>query len=208
LPVLGYDPLIPPALLCAEVPLTARSRRTVLEAREEVVSVVTSTDAKQRLLVITGPSLIHDPDAALEYCHRLMALKEKYKDDLLIIMRSYVEKPRTTIGWKGLINDPDVDNSFRINKGLRLARRLFVDLTDRGMPIASEMLDTISAQFLADLLSVGAVGARTTESELHRELASGLNFPVGFRNGTDGTLGIAIDYDWSCQASTPLLINH
>lgn len=193
MPVRGYDPLIPPALLCSEIPQTAKSRRTVLESCEEVVSAVTGTDAKRRLLVIIGPCLIYDPCAALEYCNRLMVLKEKYKDDLLIVMRSYIEKPRTTVGWKGLINDPDIDDSFRINKGLRLARQLFVDITEMGMPVASEMLDTISPQFLADLLSVGAVGARTTESELHRELASGLGFPVGFRNGTDGTLGIAID---------------
>lgn len=123
----------------------------------------------------------------------LLKEKEKHKDELLIVMRSYLEKPRTTVGWKGLINDPDIDNSFKINKGLRLSRQLFVDLTSRGMPIASEMLDTISPQFLADLLSVGAIGARTTESQLHRELASGLSFPVGFKNGTDGTLGVAID---------------
>jgi 3-deoxy-7-phosphoheptulonate synthase len=120
-------------------------------------------------------------------------LKEKYHDELLIIMRSYLEKPRTTVGWKGLINDPEIDNSFQIKKGLRLSRQLFVDLTDKGMPLASEMLDTISPQFLADCLSIGAVGARTTESQLHRELASGLSFPVGFKNGTDGTLGVAID---------------
>jgi 3-deoxy-7-phosphoheptulonate synthase len=123
----------------------------------------------------------------------LLKEKEKHKDELLIVMRSYLEKPRTTVGWKGLINDPDIDNSFNINKGLRLSRQLFVDLTSKGMPLASEMLDTISPQFLADLLSVGAVGARTTESQLHRELASGLSFPVGFKNGTDGTLGVAID---------------
>lgn len=123
----------------------------------------------------------------------LLKEKEKHKDELLIVMRSYLEKPRTTVGWKGLINDPDIDNSFKINKGLRLSRQLFVDLTSKGMPIASEMLDTISPQFLADLLSVGAVGARTTESQLHRELASGLSFPVGFKNGTDGSLGVAID---------------
>lgn len=122
-----------------------------------------------------------------------MKLKEKYQDDLVIVMRSYLEKPRTTVGWKGLINDPDIDNSFQINKGLRLSRQLFVDLTTKGMPIASEMLDTISPQFLADLLSIGAIGARTTESQLHRELASGLSFPVGFKNGTDGTLGVAVD---------------
>lgn len=155
--------------------------------------MVNGTDAKQRLLVIIGPCSIHDPKAALDYCDLLLEEKEKHKDELLIVMRSYLEKPRTTVGWKGLINDPDIDNSFKINKGLRLSRQLFVDLTSRGMPIASEMLDTISPQFLADLLSVGAVGARTTESQLHRELASGLSFPVGFKNGTDGTLGVAID---------------
>jgi len=120
-------------------------------------------------------------------------LKKLYKDDLLIVMRSYLEKPRTTVGWKGLINDPDIDNSFNINKGLRTSRQLFLDLTEKGMPVASEMLDTISPQFVADLISVGAVGARTTESQLHRELASGLSFPVGFKNGTDGSLDVAID---------------
>lgn len=143
--------------------------------------------------MVIGPCSIHDPQAALEYCDRLLKEKEKHKDELLIVMRSYLEKPRTTVGWKGLINDPDIDNSFKINKGLRLSRQLFVDLTSRGMPIASEMLDTISPQFLADLLSVGAVGARTTESQLHRELASGLSFPVGFKNGTDGSLTVAVD---------------
>lgn len=154
---------------------------------------MTGTDEKHRLLVVIGPCSIHDPSAALEYCDKLLALKEKYKDDLLIVMRSYLEKPRTTVGWKGLINDPDIDNSFQINKGLRTSRQLFVMLTAKGMPLASEMLDTISPQFLADLLSVGAVGARTTESQLHRELASGLSFPVGFKNSTDGSLGVAVD---------------
>ena len=155
--------------------------------------MVNGRDANQRLLVIIGPCSIHDREAALEYCDMLLKEKEKHKNELLIVMRSYLEKPRTTVGWKGLINDPEIDNSFQINKGLRLSRQLFVDLTSRGMPIASEMLDTISPQFLADLLSVGAIGARTTESQLHRELASGLSFPVGFKNGTDGTLGVAID---------------
>jgi 3-deoxy-7-phosphoheptulonate synthase len=158
-----------------------------------VAAVVNDTDPKQRLLVIIGPCSIHDPKAALEYCDMLLEEKQKHKDELLVVMRSYLEKPRTTVGWKGLINDPDIDNSFKINKGLRLSRQLFVDLTSKGMPIASEMLDTISPQFLADLLSAGAIGARTTESQLHRELASGLSFPVGFKNGTDGTLGVAID---------------
>ena len=165
----------------------------MLQGREEAVSIIHGTDEKQRLLVVVGPCSIHDPKAALEYCDLLLKEKEKHKDELLIVMRSYLEKPRTTIGWKGLINDPDIDNSFNINKGLRISRQLFVDLTSKGMPIASEMLDTISPQFLADLLSVGAVGARTTESQLHRELASGLSFPVGFKNGTDGTLTVAVD---------------
>ncbi|KAM7187134.1 hypothetical protein V8F33_011392 [Rhypophila sp. PSN 637] len=189
----GYNPLTPPDLLQHEIPQTTQSKRTVLDSREEVVAVVNGVDPKQRLLVIIGPCSIHDPKAALEYCDMLLKEKEKHKDELLIVMRSYLEKPRTTVGWKGLINDPDIDNSFKINKGLRLSRQLFVDLTSKGMPIASEMLDTISPQFLADLLSVGAVGARTTESQLHRELASGLSFPVGFKNGTDGSLGVAID---------------
>lgn len=176
-----------------EIPQTEKSKRTVLDSREEVAAIVNGTDPKNRLLVIIGPCSIHDPKAALEYCDMLLQEKEKHKDELFIVMRSYLEKPRTTVGWKGLINDPDIDNSFNINKGLRLSRQLFVDLTSKGMPIASEMLDTISPQFLADVLSAGAVGARTTESQLHRELASGLSFPVGFKNGTDGTLGIAID---------------
>ena len=192
-PVRGYNPLIPPDLLQHEIPQSPTSKQTVLQAREECVAVVQDTDPRHRLLVIIGPCSIHDPAAALDYCDRLVRLKKKYADDLLIIMRSYLEKPRTTVGWKGLINDPEIDNSFQINKGLRLSRQLFVDLTTKGMPLASEMLDTISPQFLADLLSIGAVGARTTESQLHRELASGLSFPVGFKNGTDGTLGVAID---------------
>ena len=152
-----------------------------------------NTDPQHRLLVIIGPCSIHDPPAALDYAQRLLRLKALHASDLLIVMRAYLEKPRTTVGWKGLINDPDIDNSFQINKGLRTARQLFVDLTTSGMPLASEMLDTISPQFLADLLSVGAIGARTTESQLHRELASGLSFPVGFKNGTDGSLDVALD---------------
>ncbi|KAG7123487.1 Phospho-2-dehydro-3-deoxyheptonate aldolase AMT16 like protein [Verticillium longisporum] len=224
----GYNPLTSPDLLQHEIAQTANSKQTVLTGREEAVAIVNDTDEKKRLLVIIGPCSIHDPDAALEYCDMLMKAKEQHKDELCIVMRSYLEKPRTTVGWKGLINDPDIDNSFKINKGLKLSRQLFIDLTDKGMPIASEMLDTISPhfkinkglklsrqlfidltdkgmpiasemldtispQYLADLLSAGAVGARTTESQLHRELASGLSFPVGFKNGTDGSLGVAID---------------
>lgn len=172
---------------------TERSKTTVLKGRNEVVACVQDTDPNRRLLVVIGPCSIHDPEAALEYADRLLRLKNLYEDDLLIVMRSYLEKPRTTVGWKGLINDPDINNSFQINKGLRVSRQLFVDLTEKGMPLASEMLDTISPQFLADLLSAGAIGARTTESQLHRELASGLSYPVGFKNGTDGSLDVAID---------------
>ena len=189
----GYNPLTPPDLLQHEIPQSEKSKKTVLAGRNEAVDIVQGTDSQRRLLVVIGPCSIHDPAAALDYCDRLLGLKDKYKDDLLIVMRSYLEKPRTTVGWKGLINDPDIDNTFKINKGLRVSRQLFVDLTERGMPLASEMLDTISPQFLADLLSVGAIGARTTESQLHRELASGLSFPVGFKNGTDGSLDVAID---------------
>ncbi|KAL2355035.1 phospho-2-dehydro-3-deoxyheptonate aldolase [Cryomyces antarcticus] len=189
----GYNPLTPPDLLQHEIRQSPKSKETVIKARSEAVEIVQGSDSRQRLLVVIGPCSIHDPKAALEYCDRLMKLKEKYEDELLVVMRSYLEKPRTTVGWKGLINDPDIDNTFNINKGLRTSRQLFVDLTEKGMPLASEMLDTTSPQFLADLLSVGAVGARTTESQLHRELASGLSFPVGFKNGTDGSLDVAID---------------
>jgi 3-deoxy-7-phosphoheptulonate synthase len=189
-----------------------KSKQTVLSGRNEAVAIIQGRDPKGRLLVIVGPCSIHDPSAAKDYASRLLVLKEKYKNELLIVMRSYLEKPRTTVGWKGLINDPDIDNSFKINKGLRTSRQLFVDLTEMGMPLASEMLDTISPQFLADLLSVGAIGARTTESQLHRELASGLSFPVGFKNGTDGTLDVAIDalgacvipYEASRKTSNPI----
>lgn len=144
-------------------------------------------------MVMVGPCSIHDPATALEYCARLKKLADELSGDILVIMRAYLEKPRTTVGWKGLINDPDIDESYQINKGLRVSRQLYRDLTAAGMPIASEMLDTISPQFLADLISLGAIGARTTESQLHRELASGLSFPIGFKNGTDGGLTVAVD---------------
>ncbi len=189
--VLGQDPLIPPALLISEVPITDPALRTVIGGRRHAADIIMGRN--DRLVVIVGPCSIHDPAAALEYAGRLKQLADKLSGDLLIIMRAYLEKPRTTVGWKGLINDPDIDSTFKINKGLRVSRQLFRDLTGLGMPIASEMLDTISPQFLADFISVGAIGARTTESQLHRELASGLSFPVGFKNGTDGNLGVAID---------------
>ena len=191
--VRGYNPIRAPDVLQHKFPQTPKSKHTVLSAREDAAAIVNGRDPLNRLLVIVGPCSIHDPDAAKDYCNRLLQEKEKYKHELLIVMRSYLEKPRTTVGWKGLINDPNIDNSFQINKGIKVSRQLFVSLTDMGMPIASEMLDTISPQYLADCLSVGAVGARTTESQLHRELASGLSFPVGFKNGTDGTIDVAID---------------
>lgn len=164
---------------------------TVARGRRDAIQIITQQD--DRLLVVVGPCSIHDPAAALEYAHRLRELSTKLSADMCIIMRAYLEKPRTTVGWKGLINDPEINDTFKINKGLRVSRQLFCDLTAAGMPIASEMLDTISPQFLNDLISLGAVGARTTESQLHRELASGLSFPVGFKNGTDGSLNVAID---------------
>src|SRR5436309_129299 len=164
--------------------------RTVVRGRKDAIAIINGQS--DRLLVMCGPCSIHDPATALEYASRLHELSKELPD-LCIIMRAYLEKPRTTVGWKGLINDPDIDETYQINKGLRVSRKLFVDLTSMGMPIASEMLDTISPQFLADLISLGAIGARTTESQLHRELASGLSFPIGFKNGTDGSLGVAID---------------
>ncbi|KAI9700868.1 MAG: 3-deoxy-7-phosphoheptulonate synthase [Candelina mexicana] len=189
--ILGQDPLIPPQLLQAEIPTPERALKTVLQGRNDAVEIITQNS--DRLLVICGPCSIHDPAAAVEYAERLKELSARLSQDLCIIMRAYLEKPRTTVGWKGLINDPDIDETYQINKGLRVSRQLFCDLTSSGVPIASEMLDTISPQFLADLISLGAIGARTTESQLHRELASGLSFPIGFKNGTDGSLTVAID---------------
>ncbi|OAK97909.1 phospho-2-dehydro-3-deoxyheptonate aldolase-like protein [Phaeosphaeriaceae sp. SRC1lsM3a] len=189
--VIGYDPLISPALLGHELPIPAHAEQTVIQGRKQAAKIITQQD--DRLLVMVGPCSIHDPQTAIEYCQRLKALADKLQDNILIIMRAYLEKPRTTVGWKGLINDPDIDESYQINKGLRVSRKLYIDLTSSGMPIASEMLDTISPQFLSDLISLGAIGARTTESQLHRELASGLSFPIGFKNGTDGGLTVAVD---------------
>lgn len=186
----GYDPLTPPDLLQSEYPLSQNSKDIVLKGRQDAHNVLSGND--DRLIVVVGPCSIHDPKAALDYTNRLAELNKKLDKELLIIMRAYLEKPRTTVGWKGLINDPNIDGSFQINKGLRIARELFTQITEK-IPIAGEMLDTISPQFLSDLFSLGAIGARTTESQLHRELASGLSFPVGFKNGTDGGLDVAID---------------
>jgi 3-deoxy-7-phosphoheptulonate synthase len=178
-----YDPLVQPALLRHEVVTSSASERTVTEARASAAQIIAGED--DRVLVIVGPCSIHSPEQAIEYA-RLLKSKMSDWGNLLIIMRTYFEKPRTTVGWKGLINDPDIDGSFKINKGLRCARQLLCDLTNMGVPVGSELLDTISPQYISDLICWGAIGARTTESQLHRELASGVSFPVGFKNGTDG----------------------
>jgi 3-deoxy-7-phosphoheptulonate synthase len=184
-------PLIPPAILMEELPITEAASNTVANARREAEASLRGDD--DRLVVVVGPCSVHDPIAVIEYGGRLLEKASALRTDLCIIMRVYFEKPRTTVGWKGLINDPDLDGSFKINNGLRAARRLLLELTDMGMPAGSEFLDTISPQFIADLISWGAIGARTTESQVHRELASGLSMPVGFKNGTDGAVQIAID---------------
>jgi 3-deoxy-7-phosphoheptulonate synthase len=184
-------PLIPPAILLEEIPLSERASNIVSNTRVAVSSAIEGRDP--RLVIIVGPCSIHDPKAALEYAERLQRLADRYADHLLVIMRSYFEKPRTSIGWKGLINDPNLDESYHINKGLRLARRLLVDVNDLGLPTASEFLDTQIPQHIADLTSWVAIGARTTESQVHRELASGLSMPVGFKNSTDGNTNTAID---------------
>jgi 3-deoxy-7-phosphoheptulonate synthase len=184
-------PLIPPAILLEELPLTEKGSLIVGRTRREVSRILNGED--DRLIVIVGPCSIHDPHAGLEYARRLEALADELAPDLRIVMRVYFEKPRTTVGWKGLINDPELDGSFAINKGLRLARKLLLDLVELGLPSGCEFLDPITPQFIADLVTWGAIGARTTESQVHRELASALSMPVGFKNGTDGGVQIAID---------------
>ena len=172
-------------LLDEELPITEQATATVTTARREIGDIISGRD--QRLLVIAGPCSIHDSKAALEYAGRLKQEADRLAEDLLVIMRVYFEKPRTTVGWKGLINDPNLDGSFNINQGLRLARGLLLDLANMRLATGSEFLDTITPQFTADLVSWGAIGARTTESQVHRELASGLSMPVGFKNGTGGS---------------------
>jgi 3-deoxy-7-phosphoheptulonate synthase len=184
-------PLLPPAILMDELPLTDRGSEVVAHGRESIARILRGED--DRLLVVTGPCSIHDPDAGREYARRLRKVADELERDLCIVMRVYFEKPRTTVGWKGLINDPHLDESFAINDGLRLARKLLLDVAELGLPAGCEFLDTIIPQFIADLVSWGAIGARTTESQVHRELASGLSMPIGFKNGTDGNVQIAID---------------
>ncbi|TVP78844.1 3-deoxy-7-phosphoheptulonate synthase [Thioalkalivibrio sp.] len=187
----GIQEVSAPEVVRDEIPLTDTAAETVYNARQNIHRILHGED--DRLLVVVGPCSIHDVDAALEYAKRLSALRGELGDALEVVMRVYFEKPRTTVGWKGLINDPDLDGSFHINKGLRVARGLLRDLAVRGMPAATEYLDLISPQYIADLVSWGAIGARTTESQVHRELASGLSCPVGFKNSTDGSLQVAID---------------
>jgi 3-deoxy-7-phosphoheptulonate synthase len=184
-------PLIPPAILMEELPLDADQAKSVATARAEIGEVLAGRD--DRLLLVVGPCSVHDTQAALDYAARLKVLRDRHRDDLVIAMRTYFEKPRTTVGWKGLINDPDLDDTFSINRGLRITRAFLRDVISLGLPTATEFLDPITPQFLADLVAWGAIGARTTESQVHRELASGLSMPVGFKNGTGGAVQIAVD---------------
>src|SRR5437868_11577772 len=184
-------PLIPPAILLEEIPIGERASNIVSDARAAIAGVIGGADS--RLVVVAGPCSIHDTRAALEYAERLKAIADRLSDDLIVVMRTYFEKPRTVVGWKGLINDPDLDESFHINKGLRLARQLLLDVNDLGLSTGSEFLDTQIPQHIADLTSWVAIGARTTESQVHRELASGLSMPVGFKNTTDGNTQTAVD---------------
>ncbi|WP_325107860.1 3-deoxy-7-phosphoheptulonate synthase [Luteolibacter pohnpeiensis] len=187
----GINPLISPAVLGYYLPINESSSELVSSARSQAEAILNGED--DRLLAIVGPCSIHDPEAALEYATKLKAEAARLKNDIFIIMRVYFEKPRTTVGWKGLINDPHLDNSFDINHGLRIARGLLLELAQMGVPAGTEFLDTISPQYIADLIAWGAIGARTTESQIHRELASGLSMPVGFKNGTGGSIQIALD---------------
>ena len=189
--VVAQQTLLPPSTLHDAVPATVRASETVGSARATVANILQGQD--KRLLVVVGPCSIHDVSAAKDYAQRLKVLAEEVKDQLFIVMRVYFEKPRTTVGWKGLINDPRMDDTFRIEEGLRLARQLLVDLNDMGLPCGTEALDPITPQYLGDLIAWSAIGARTTESQTHREMASGLSSPVGFKNGTDGNLEVALN---------------
>jgi len=191
--------LLPPVALLERFPASEKAIKSVVSGRAAIHNIFNGKD--DRLLVVIGPCSIHDPKAALEYAQRLVKLREKYKGSLEIVMRVYFEKPRTTVAWKGLINDPYMDNSFKLNDGLRIGRKLLLEINELGLPTAGEFLDMITPQYMADFMCWGAIGARTTESQVHRELASGLSCPVGFKNGTDGTIRIAIDAIGSAAAS-------
>jgi 3-deoxy-7-phosphoheptulonate synthase len=183
--------LAPPAHLLREYPCTEKTEELTYNTRQAIHRILHGSD--DRALVIVGPCSIHDPKAGLEYARRLLEMRKELERDLVVVMRVYFEKPRTTVGWKGLVNDPDLDGTYQINKGLRLAREFLMEINELGMPAGCEFLDMISPQYYADLVSWGAIGARTTESQVHRELASGLSCPVGFKNGTDGNVRIAVD---------------
>ena len=189
--ITAMNEVISPEQLHKDCPISEEASKLIFDTRTAIHNILNGKD--DRLLVVIGPCSIHDPDAAREYAKGLKEMRQELADDLLIVMRVYFEKPRTTVGWKGLINDPNLDESFEINKGLHLARCLLADLNDMGVPAATEFLDLITPQYVADLISWGAIGARTTESQVHRELASGISSPVGFKNGTDGGLQVAID---------------
>jgi 3-deoxy-7-phosphoheptulonate synthase len=189
--IINYEKLISPKELYYQLPLKDSQKQFIKNSRNEIVNILENKSNK--LLVIVGPCSIHDTDAALEYAKKLKNLSDNLNDHLFIVMRTYFEKPRTTVGWKGLINDPYLNNSFKINEGLFKARKLLSDITDIGLPIGCELLDTISPQYFSDFISWGAIGARTTECQLHRELISGTSFPCGFKNGTDGNIDIALD---------------
>ncbi|MGM0783837.1 MAG: 3-deoxy-7-phosphoheptulonate synthase [Pseudomonadota bacterium] len=189
--VLSQDVLVTPEALKQEIPLSETAERTVIEGRQTIQNILNGSDP--RLLVVIGPCSIHDVDAALDYARRLRRLADEVKDSLYVVMRVYFEKPRTTVGWKGLINDPHINGSFEIEEGLHIARRLLVELSELGLPLATEALDPISPQYLQDCISWSAIGARTTESQTHREMSSGLSSPVGFKNGTDGSLDVAVN---------------
>lgn len=183
--------LVSPAQLAQQIPLSENTADFIMQSRREIEAIISGED--KRLLVIIGPCSIHDTAAAIDYAKRLKVLRDKYSNELLIVMRVYFEKPRTTVGWKGLISDPDLDKSFHVAKGLNLARQLLVDINEMGLPAGTEFLDMVTGQYISDLISWGAIGARTTESQVHRELASALSCPVGFKNGTDGNVKIALD---------------
>lgn len=193
------ESLITPDELAKRHPVTPAIAANVTASRQRIARILSGEDP--RLLVVIGPCSLHDPRAALDYAEKLTALREKYRDRLEIVMRTYFEKPRTVVGWKGLISDPDLDGSFRVNHGLDIARKLLLDINALGMPTATEFLDMVVGQFIADLISWGAIGARTTESQIHREMASALSCPVGFKNGTDGNTQIAVDAIRAARAS-------
>jgi len=184
-------PIESPKSIKDALPVTDKTNQVVFDTREGIKDILSGKDSRK--IMICGPCSIHDTDAAIEYASRLVKLKEQYSDRLLIIMRAYFEKPRTTIGWKGLINDPDINGSFDITKGIKTARKLLIDINEMGLPIASEVLDTIMPQYIASLISWASIGARTTESQPHREMTSGLSMPVGFKNNTDGSADVAIN---------------